>query len=109
MGTSKSQPSPTGRSGSGKAWQDAIDSLAVGTSATITFDLIIRANQKEYDQQALGILADKGVLASVRKQVDLGTRLQRQVLGSWSRRLASPVVVSGGLLFLRIIMESFLR
>lgn len=63
MGTSKSQPSPTGRSGSGKAWQDAIDSLAVGTSTTHAFDLIIRAYQKEYDQQTLDILADKGVLA----------------------------------------------
>lgn len=63
MGTSKSQPSPTGRSESGKAWQDAVDGLAVGTTATKAFDLIIRAYQKEYDQQALGVLADNGVLA----------------------------------------------
>jgi len=63
VGTSKSQPSPIGRSESGKAWKEVVENLSEGVTATATFASILSAYKKEYKEQTLNVLADKGVIA----------------------------------------------
>lgn len=61
MGTSKSQPSPKGRSDAGKAWTQNSDDFKKGVEPQDAFDKILKAYKAEYKERTVEVLVDNGV------------------------------------------------
>lgn len=61
MGTSKSQPSPKGRSDAGKAWAQTADDFKSGVKPEDAFEKILKAYQAEYKENTADVLVDNGV------------------------------------------------